>query len=76
MKRRFLLVIICINIFNMIFSQWITINHEGILRTYYLSVSSKATIDNPSPLIINLHGYGGIYQIKLQHLVQLLEISC
>ena len=44
---------------NIIYCQWYTINHGGIERSYYLSIPSTSNFENNSPLIINLHGYGG-----------------
>jgi len=53
MKLFFLLT----SIITFSFSQWFSISHEGINRTYYVSYPDNATQD--TPLIINMHGYGG-----------------
>jgi len=42
------------------FTQWFTISHEGIDRTYYVSYPDNPT--ESTPLIINMHGYGGTAQ--------------
>ena len=42
------------------FAQWFNINHEGVNRTYYVSYPANST--EPTPLIINMHGYGGTAQ--------------
>ena len=39
------------------FSQWFTVNHQGIERMYYVSFPESNS--EPSSLIINMHGYGG-----------------
>jgi len=39
------------------FSQWFNLDHEGINRTYYVSYPSGNS--ESSPLIINMHGFGG-----------------
>ena len=59
MKILYILFLFIINIFNYAFCEWYTISHDGILRNYYLSIPSDMNSDNPAPLIINLHGYGG-----------------
>jgi len=51
--------LILILFLNIIYCQWYTINHGGIERSYFLSIPSTSSLENPSPLIINLHGYGG-----------------
>jgi len=38
------------------FSQWFTVNHQGVDRMYYVSFPEGN--DEPAPLIINMHGYG------------------
>ena len=40
------------------FSQWFNINCEGVNRSFYVSYPEN-DIDEPVPLIINMHGYGG-----------------
>ena len=51
--------ILFITFINIIYGQWYTINHGGVERSYYLSIPSSSSSENQSPLIINLHGYGG-----------------
>ena len=41
------------------FSQWFSLNHEGVSRTYYVSYPSNMEIEEDAPLIINMHGFGG-----------------
>ena len=38
------------------FSQWFSIEHDGVSRSYYVSYPSTT---EPVPIIINMHGYGG-----------------
>ncbi len=42
--------------FSISFSQWFTIQHDGISRSYYVSYPENST--EPTPLIINMHGFG------------------
>ena len=42
------------------FAQWFSINHEGVNRNYYVSYPANST--ESTPLIINMHGYGGTAQ--------------
>jgi len=42
--------------FGSIYSQWFSLNQEGIDRFYYVSYPSNAT--ESTPLIINMHGFG------------------
>ena len=55
-----MLIFICI-FFSLSFCQWFDINHQNMLRSYY--VSYPENVDSQSeeliPLIINMHGYGG-----------------
>ena len=39
------------------FTQWFSIYHGGVNRTYYVSYPDNASQE--TPLIINMHGYGG-----------------
>ena len=39
------------------FCQWFNINHQGINRSYYVSYPNNSI--ESTPLIINMHGYGG-----------------
>ena len=57
MIRYFFIIIVTISLS---FTQWFTINHEGMNRTYYVSYPDNAT--ESTPLIINMHGYGGTAQ--------------
>ncbi len=41
------------------FSQWFSINHDLITRSYYMSYPNNVDYSNPPALIINMHGYGG-----------------
>jgi len=43
-------------LFAISFSQWFTIQHDGVYRSYYLSYPDNST--EPTPLIINMHGFG------------------
>ena len=43
--------------FSISFSQWFTIQHNGVARSYYVSYPVNST--ESTPLIINMHGYGG-----------------
>ena len=40
-------------------AQWFTLNHDSIIRNYYMSYPSVSDTSNPPALIINMHGYGG-----------------
>ena len=44
-------------LFSLSFCQWFSLNHDGVNRTYY--VSYPENVQDPCPLIINMHGYGG-----------------
>ena len=57
MIRYFFIIIVTISLS---FTQWFTVNHEGMNRTYYVSYPDNAT--ESTPLIINMHGYGGTAQ--------------
>ena len=57
MIRYFFIIIVTISLSS---AQWFTINHEGMNRTYYVSYPDNAT--ESTPLIINMHGYGGTAQ--------------
>ena len=46
--------------FSISFSQWFTIQHNGVARSYYVSYPINST--ESTPLIINMHGYGGTAQ--------------
>ena len=59
MNNIYIYILIAIGSFNIVSAQWFTIDHDGVLRSYYLSMPSISNENNPSPLIINLHGYGG-----------------
>ncbi|MDB3868798.1 hypothetical protein N9263_01900, partial [Candidatus Marinimicrobia bacterium] len=39
------------------FTQWFSIYHGGVNRSYYVSYPDNA--NQETPLIINMHGYGG-----------------
>jgi polyhydroxybutyrate depolymerase len=49
--------LILILIVSFSFTQWFNINHGGVNRTYYVSYPNNASQE--TPLIINMHGYGG-----------------
>ena len=44
-------------VISLCFSQWFDVNNEGVIRTYYISYPSNIT--ESTPLVINMHGYGG-----------------
>ena len=46
-------------------SQWFTINHDSIIRTYYVSYPETSDFSEPPALIIKMHGYGGTAQSQL-----------
>ena len=56
MNRIFLLLIFFINF---LFSQWFTLNHDGVIRSYYVAYPADINPEENAPLIINMHGYGG-----------------
>ena len=56
MNRIFLLLIFFINFS---FSQWFTLNHDGVMRSYFIAYPADISPDENAPLIINMHGYGG-----------------
>ena len=39
------------------FSQWFSVDHNGVTRTYYMSYPEN--VAESTPLIINMHGFGG-----------------
>jgi len=56
MNRVLLLLIFFINFS---FAQWFTLDHEGVIRSYYVSFPADIHPEENIPLIINMHGYGG-----------------
>ena len=54
MARYFFIIITTISLS---FTQWFTINHNGVNRTYYISYPNNPT-EEPVSLIINMHGFG------------------
>ena len=58
MKKIFKTIILFLMI-SFCFSQWFSINHDLITRSYYMSYPNNVDYSNPPALIINMHGYGG-----------------
>ena len=48
-------------------AQWFSINHDYIVRTYYVSYPETSDSSDPPALIINMHGYGGNSQSQLSY---------
>jgi len=48
-------------------SQWFSVNHDSIIRTYYVSYPETSDFTDPPALIINMHGYGGTAQSQLSY---------
>ena len=61
-SRYFLLLLLFINA---IYTQWFTIEHDSIVRTYYMSYPDNFDSSESPALIINMHGYGGNSQSQL-----------
>ena len=56
MKKIYILILFV----SLSFTQWFTVNHQGISRAYYVSYPEGNSA--PAALIINMHGYGGSAQ--------------
>jgi len=49
------------------FSQWYSINHDGGVRSYYITESLSN--HEPAALVINMHGFGGNPDMNLDYLI-------
>ena len=41
------------------YTQWFSVNHDLIARSYYMSYPENISDQESAPLIINMHGFGG-----------------